>query len=70
MLVSGGYPGNYIKGKTIEGWGNARGSVIFHAGTSREGEKIVTSGGRVLAVSSWGTTIKEALDTLIEMQGY
>jgi phosphoribosylamine--glycine ligase len=63
MLVSGGYPGNYIKGKSIEGWDQVRGSEIFHAGTRREGDKIVTSGGRVLAVSSWGATIKEALDT-------
>jgi phosphoribosylamine---glycine ligase len=62
MLVSGGYPGNYSKGKSIEGWSLAEGSEIFHAGTRKEGEKIVTSGGRVLAVSSWGSTIKEALD--------
>jgi len=63
MLVSGGYPGNYDKGKSIEGLDLTRGSEIFHAGTRREGEKTVTSGGRVLAVSSWGSDIKAALDT-------
>ena len=62
MLVSGGYPGNYTKCKPIEGWDHTGGSEIFHAGTRREGEKIVTSGGRVIAVSSWGSTLKEALD--------
>jgi phosphoribosylamine--glycine ligase len=75
MLVSGGYPGNYDKGKSIVGLDLARGSEIFHAGTKREGEKIVTSGGRVLAVSSWGSDIKTALDTsyrnagLIDFEG-
>ncbi|HEX7493735.1 MAG TPA: phosphoribosylamine--glycine ligase [Bacteroidales bacterium] len=75
MLVSGGYPGNYDKGKSIVGLDLARGSEIFHAGTKREGEKIVTSGGRVLAVSSWGYDIKTALDTsyrnagLIDFEG-
>jgi phosphoribosylamine---glycine ligase len=75
MLVSGGYPGNYSKGKSIEGLNLARGSEIFHAGTRREGEKIVTSGGRVIAVSSWGPDIKAALYTsyrnagLIDFEG-
>jgi phosphoribosylamine--glycine ligase len=75
MLVSGGYPGNYGKGKSIEGLDLTRGSEIFHAGTRREGEKTVTSGGRVLAVSSWGSDIKAALDTsyrnaeLIDFEG-
>ena len=75
MLVSGGYPGNYDKGKSIEGLDLTRGSEIFHAGTRREGEKTVTSGGRVLAVSSWGSDIKAALDTsyrnaeLIDFEG-
>jgi phosphoribosylamine---glycine ligase len=62
MLVSGGYPGNYEKGKIIKGFEQNEESVLFHAGTKRDGEKIVTSGGRVLAISSWGATMKEALD--------
>jgi phosphoribosylamine--glycine ligase len=61
MLVSGGYPGNYEKGKFIQGLGNTKESVVFHAGTKRVEDKIITSGGRVLAVSSWGNTMKEAL---------
>jgi phosphoribosylamine--glycine ligase len=63
MLVSGGYPGNYEKGKSIHGLDLTKGSVVFHAGTKKEAENIVTSGGRVLAVSSWGATMKEALNT-------
>jgi len=62
MLVSGGYPGNFEKGKTISGLENVSSSVVFHAGTRREGDKVVTSGGRVLAVSSWGNSMKEALE--------
>src|SRR5665647_542985 len=63
MLVSGGYPGNYEKGKSIHGLDLTKDSVVFHAGTKKEAENIVTSGGRVLAVSSWGATMKEALNT-------
>jgi phosphoribosylamine--glycine ligase len=63
MLVSGGYPGNYEKGKIISGLDLAKGSVIFHAGTKNEADRIVTSGGRVLAVTSWGTKMREALNT-------
>ena len=62
MLVSGGYPGNYEKGKSIQGLDLTDGSVIFHSGTRKEEDSVVTSGGRVLAVSSWGSTMKEALD--------
>jgi phosphoribosylamine---glycine ligase len=75
MLVSGGYPGNYNKGKAIHGLDLTKGSVVFHAGTKKEGDKVVTSGGRVLAISSWGSSMKEALDTsyrnagLLEFEG-
>jgi phosphoribosylamine---glycine ligase len=61
MLVSGGYPGAYEKGKTISGLTEMEGSVVFHAGTKKDGDKVITSGGRVLAVSSWGSEMKEAL---------
>lgn len=62
MLVSGGYPGDYGKGKTIHGLDRTSNCVVFHAGTKNSEEGVVTSGGRVLAVSSWGKTMKEALD--------
>jgi phosphoribosylamine---glycine ligase len=63
MLVSGGYPGTYEKGKPVDGLDLIDGSVLFHAGTKKEADKIVTSGGRVIAVSSWGSTMVEALET-------
>lgn len=63
MLVSGGYPGNYEKGKSIHGLDHAKDSVLFHSGTRNVAGDIVTSGGRVLAISSWGSTMKEALNT-------
>ena len=63
MLVSGGYPGSYEKNKSIQGLDLVDDSVVFHSGTRKEPGKIVTSGGRVLAVTSWGTTMKEALET-------
>lgn len=63
VMASGGYPGDYEKGKEITGLeevGNLRDIVVFHAGTKKEGGKILTSGGRVLNVSALGDTIKAA----------
>jgi phosphoribosylamine--glycine ligase len=62
MLVSGGYPGNFEKGKEISGLEKTNDCVVFHAGTKKAGNNVVTSGGRVLAVSSWGRTMQEALE--------
>ncbi len=62
MLVSGGYPGHYEKGIEINGLGEIKDGVVFHAGTKISDNRVVTSGGRVLAVSSWGASMKEALE--------
>ena len=62
MLVSGGYPEAYQKNKEISGLENVVNSTIFHAGTSLENNKVVTSGGRVMAITSFGDSIQEALD--------
>ncbi|SHJ12018.1 phosphoribosylamine--glycine ligase [Tangfeifania diversioriginum] len=63
MLVSGGYPGSYPKGLKISGLEKVANSTVFHAGTKPEGSSVVTSGGRVLAVSSTGNNKTEALET-------
>ncbi len=63
MMVSGGYPGSYPKGKEITGLDTVSDSIAFHAGTSRGDDgRLVTSGGRVISVSSLGSDIAEALD--------
>lgn len=61
FLVSGGYPGDYAKGKTITGLDQVKGSIAFHAGTVEKGEKVVTNGGRVIAMTSYGKDIPAAL---------
>ncbi len=62
VLVSGGYPEAYEKGKIITGLENVTDSVVFHAGTTHNNGQIVTSGGRVLAVTSFGDSMQAALD--------
>ena len=71
MLVSKGYPLAYEKGKIISGLENVNNCVVFHAGTAMDIEtgKIKTSGGRVLAVTAYGSNIKEALETAYENAG-
>ena len=66
MLVSGGYPGNYENGKVITGFEKVKKSIVFHAGTKTENNNIVTAGGRVIAISSYGTDMKNALETSYE----
>ena len=62
MLVSGGYPGHYEKGKVISGIPDVQGSVVFHAGTALNADReVITAGGRVIAVSSYGKNKEEAL---------
>lgn len=61
ILVSGGYPGTYEKGKPISGEEQTEGSMVFHAGTKKQGDDIVTNGGRVIAVTSYGADFQEAL---------
>jgi len=66
MLVSGGYPEAYEKGKMISGTDLVDGSVLFHAGTKLEKEELFTSGGRVIAVSSFADDMDTALESSFE----
>lgn len=61
ILVSGGYPGAYEKGKIIHGLNKVEKGLVFHAGTRQEDQQVVTNGGRVLAVTSYGDNFREAL---------
>lgn len=61
MLVSGGYPEAYEKGKVISGIDKISGSIAFHAGANQENGKVITTGGRVMAITSYGNTHQEAL---------
>ncbi|MEO1623843.1 MAG: phosphoribosylamine--glycine ligase [Bacteroidota bacterium] len=61
MLVSGGYPGAYEKGKAISGLEFLDNSIVFHAGTRQNGDQLQTNGGRVLAITSYGENFRQAL---------
>ena len=62
MLVSGGYPGDYEKGKIVDGLDEVEGSIIFHAGTKADDNgNVVTNGGRVIAVTSFSDRLEDAL---------
>lgn len=62
MMVAKGYPESYEKGKEIKGINETQDCIVFHAGTKQEGEKILTNGGRVIAVTCYGETLQEALE--------
>lgn len=61
MLVSGGYPENFEKGKVISGLENVTDSIVFHAGTKLENGAVLSNGGRVMAITSYGNDFQEAI---------
>jgi len=63
MMVSGGYPNAYEKEKTISGLTGIHDSIVFHAGTKKDGPTVLTAGGRVLSVTSYGKNKDKALKT-------
>jgi phosphoribosylamine--glycine ligase len=66
MIVSGGYPGEYAKGKTISGLDTVDKSLVFHAGTGTDDDKVITSGGRVIAVTTLAGDLKQAIAQSLE----
>jgi len=62
ILVSGGYPGDYEKGKEITGLAEVEGSLVFHAGTRQDEERLLTNGGRVMAITTLADDLKSAVD--------
>jgi len=69
VAASGGYPGKYVTGKPIKGLQEETvdGSIVFHAGTLKQGENVITNGGRILAVTAFGSNIKEAAELSVYM---
>jgi len=67
MLVSGGYPEAYEKGKKIEGLGDYEDSIVFHAGTKTEDGNVLTNGGRVLSITSYADDFRQALKKSYEV---
>lgn len=61
VMVSGGYPGDYDKGREVTGLDKTKDSLVFHSGTKQEDDKVLTNGGRVFAITSLGLTIEEAV---------
>jgi phosphoribosylamine---glycine ligase len=66
VLASAGYPGAYTSGQKITGLDSVSNAVVFHAGTKRQGEDIVTNGGRVLGVTARGATLRASIDTVYD----
>ena len=69
MMVSEGYPGDYTKGQIITGFEHVKGSLVFHAGTKMQNNEVVSNGGRVIAITSFGADIQQALAKSYENAG-